>query len=94
MPAGAAYKRLRPASIEINTQNHSAFVCAPLAPPNARPARSIKVPNLFGVISTICSTRTSDQDGDLRLQGGDSRRQIKTPDKAVKLNAVHDDGIC
>ena len=43
MPAGAAYKRLRPASIEINTQISSAFVCAPLAPPNARLARSIKV---------------------------------------------------
>ena len=38
------------------------------------PARSTQVFNLFGVISTTSPSSTTDQDGDLRPQGGDSRR--------------------
>ena len=67
MPAGAAYKRLRPASIEINTQISSVSVCAPLAPPNARPARSIKVSHLSRRYQHDLSV---EHDG---LQGGDQR---------------------
>ena len=33
MAVGGAFKRLRPAIAEINTDNHSEIVCAPLAPP-------------------------------------------------------------
>ena len=49
MPAGAAYKRLRPATGELNTTNHSVILPAPLAPLPTRSAfyrRNFQVPRI------------------------------------------------
>ena len=56
MLAGAAYKRPRPGIFEINTDNHSEIVCAPLAPPPPAGALYPEPTGFLGVISTICST--------------------------------------
>jgi hypothetical protein len=56
MLAGAAYKRPRPGIFEFNTDNHSAFCVAPLAPPPPAGALYPEPTGFLGVISTICST--------------------------------------
>ena len=56
MAVGGAFKRLRPAIAEFNTENHSEIVCAPLAPPPPASALYPEPTGFLGVISTICST--------------------------------------
>ena len=56
MAVGGAFKRLRPAIAEFNTDNHSAFCVAPLAPPPPAGALYPEPTGFLGVISTICST--------------------------------------
>ena len=56
MPAGGAFRCHRPVSREFNTQNHSAFCVAPLAPPPPAGALYPEPTGFLGVISTICST--------------------------------------
>ena len=55
MAVGGAFKRLRPAITEINTDNHSEIVCAPLAPPPPAGALYPEPTEFLGVIATICS---------------------------------------
>ena len=60
MAVGGAFKRLRPAIAEFNTDNHSEIVCAPLAPPPPAGALYPEPTGFLGVISTTSPSSTTD----------------------------------